>query len=54
LGDALKKELNADIELVPGSGGVYEIMVNGRQIFSKDRSRRFPEPEEIISLIRAL
>jgi len=50
----LKKELNADVELVAGSGGVFDIRVNNRQIFSKGQSRRFPEPGEVISLIKAM
>jgi len=54
LGDELKRELNADVELVAGSGGVFDITANGRQIFSKGKSRRFPDPDEIIALIRAM
>jgi len=52
LGDELKKELNADVELVAGSGGIYEITVDGKMIFSKSQIRRFPEPGEIVALIK--
>jgi len=38
--------------LVAGSGGVYEISVDGRPVFSKKQLGRFPEDGEIVSLIR--
>ena len=44
-GDALS------VELIPGSGGVYEITLDGRLIFSKKASGRFPEPGEVEKLI---
>jgi selenoprotein W-related protein len=43
---------DADVELVAGSGGVYEISVDGKAIFSKKQLGRFPEDGEIVSLIR--
>jgi len=52
LGEELKKEFNADIELIAGSNGVFEISVNGKTVFSKSQARRFPGPGEIASLIR--
>jgi selT/selW/selH-like putative selenoprotein len=39
---------------VAGSGGVFDITANGRQIFSKGRSRNFPDPDEIVSLIKKM
>jgi len=43
---------DAEVELVAGSGGVYEISVDGRSIFSKKQLGRFPEDGEIVSLIK--
>lgn len=40
-------------ELVPSSGGVFEISVDGRKIFSKKELGRFPEDGEILAAIRA-
>ena len=42
---------DADVELIAGSGGVYEVVVDGRQIFSKKQSGRFPEDGEVLGLI---
>lgn len=52
MGDELKKNLGADIELIAGSNGVYDVTVDGKTIFSKFDRGRFPQAEEIISLIR--
>ncbi len=51
MGDELKKQFDAQINLIAGSGGVFEVDVNGKEIFSKRQSGRFPELQEIINLI---
>jgi selenoprotein W-related protein len=52
MGDELKKEFGEEIELVAGGGGVFDISVDGNMIFSKFEKGRFPQLEEIISLIK--
>lgn len=50
LADELHREfrgLELDFELLPASGGVFEVQVNDRLIFSKRATRRLPEKEEI-------
>jgi selenoprotein W-related protein len=37
--------------LVPSSGGVFEVTVDGNLIFSKKALRRHAEPAEILQLI---
>jgi selT/selW/selH-like putative selenoprotein len=39
------------VELIRGSGGVYDVTVDGKLVFSKHGSGRFPEEGEIVSLI---
>jgi selT/selW/selH-like putative selenoprotein len=39
------------VELVAGSGGVFEVTVENRLLFSKRRLNRFPEQGEIAALI---
>ena len=41
----------AEIRLVPSSGGVFEVTVDGNLVFSKKALRRHPEPAEIMRLI---
>ena len=40
-----------DFELVAGSGGVFEIEVDGDLKFSKKALRRFPTDEELERLV---
>jgi selT/selW/selH-like putative selenoprotein len=40
----------ADVELVPGVAGVFEITVDGRLLFSKKATGRFPTDEEVDAL----
>jgi selenoprotein W-related protein len=37
----------ASLEIVPSGGGVFEVDLDGRRIFSKKEMGRFPEFEEI-------
>jgi selT/selW/selH-like putative selenoprotein len=39
-------------ELVKGRGGVFDVAVDGRLVFSKHAAGRFPEPDEILALLR--
>jgi selT/selW/selH-like putative selenoprotein len=52
LEDELKKEFDADVELIASEGGVYEVVVDGNHIFSKKMLSRFPDDGEIVSLIK--
>ena len=40
--------------MIPTSGGVFEITVNGSLIFSKKQLGRFPEEGEIVRFIEDL
>jgi selenoprotein W-related protein len=39
------------VELIASSGGVYEVTIDGRLIFSKKKTGRFPEAGEVLKLI---
>jgi selenoprotein W-related protein len=41
----------AEVRLVPSSGGVFEVTVDGNLIYSKRALRRHPEPGEVLKLI---
>ena len=40
--------------LVPGSGGVFDVAVDGRVVYSKKQTGRFPRPGEVPALIQDL
>lgn len=54
MGDELKKNFNADVEYKAGSGGIFEIAVNGKEVFSKAKTGRFPETKELIDSIKKI
>ncbi|MCG8563850.1 MAG: Rdx family protein [Desulfobacterales bacterium] len=39
-------------ELIPGSGGVYEVECDGKTLFSKKETGRFPEDDEILGQLK--
>ena len=39
--------------MVLGSHGVFDVIVNGVKVYSKDETGRFPESGEVTKLIRA-
>lgn len=47
----LKKNRGIDPELIRGSGGVFEVKVDGKLIFSKKVAGRFPEEDEILEFL---
>jgi len=49
----LRNALDAEVKLVPGAGGVFDVTVDGRLVFSKDKTGRFPDEGEITELVRA-
>ena len=44
---------NLVVELVRGGGGVFDVSLDGEVLFSKHKQGRFPEPGEILSILRA-
>jgi len=41
------------VELISSSGGVFEVVVDGRLVFSKKSLQRFPEEGEVTLLLQA-
>jgi selenoprotein W-related protein len=48
----LEKEFGATVDYIVGSGGIYNVTVDGKLIFSKHKEERFPEPNEILGILR--
>ena len=49
LADKIKDRYGLEPELIPSGGGVFEVMVDGRLVFSKKQLNRFPAAEEIFA-----
>jgi len=46
----LLADSNNEVELIEGSGGVFEIIRDGELVFSKKSLNRFPTDEEVDKL----
>ena len=52
MGEELQKRLGAEVDLVAGSNGIFDVSLDGRMIFSKFEQGRFPQPDEIVNLVK--
>jgi len=39
------------LEVVPGDGGIFDVHVDGKLVFTKSMLGRYPEPGEVIPLL---
>ena len=53
LADAIKKEFNVETKLIEGSGGAFEVRVDGTLLWSRLQTGCFPEPRELLDKIKA-
>lgn len=51
LAEELKESFDVEATLIEGSGGVFTVVVDGKLIYSKKETGRFPEEGEIPELI---
>ena len=42
----------AEVKLIESSGGVFEVTMDGRLMFSKKALKRHAEPSEVLRLVR--
>ncbi len=43
-----------ETKLVPGSGGIFDVMVDGKLVFSKRAVGRHAKPGEVVGLIKGI
>ncbi len=48
--DALKEELEVDAELLKGSGGIFEVAVDGKVVTKKELGR-FPTEHDVVDAV---
>ena len=51
LAGVLKTAYGVEAKLIPGSSGVFDVVIDGKKLFSKHDEGRFPEEDEIVELI---
>jgi len=42
-----------EAKLTKGSGGVFDVVLDGKTLFSKKQAGRFPDPSEVLEQIPA-
>ncbi len=45
---AIKKDHNAQVELIKSGGGIFDVKADGKLIYSKHQTGRFPEHNEVL------
>ncbi len=40
------------LEIVPGTGGIFDVHVDGELVFTKSMLGRYPDPEDVLPLLR--
>ncbi len=40
------------LELVPGTGGIFDVHLDDELIFTKKMLGRYPDPEDVLPLLR--
>ena len=40
------------LEVIPGKGGIFDVHVDGELVFTKSMLGRYPQPEDVIPLLR--
>jgi len=48
---SIKQHHDAQVSMVEGKGGVFEVSLEDELIFSKKAEGRFPEDSEVLALI---
>jgi selenoprotein W-related protein len=44
----LKKHCDNDVELIPSTGGVFEVVVDGELVYSKKETGEFPDEQQLV------
>ncbi len=48
----MRKAFNVEAELIPGSTGIFDVIVDGKLVFTKSEAGRFPDPGEVVSKLK--
>ncbi|RKZ19873.1 selenoprotein [bacterium] len=51
LADAIRDKYGYEAELIASGGGVFEVTVDGKLVFSKKELDRFPAHDEVLGAI---
>ena len=52
LAAAIKNETGVEPKLIKGDSGIFDVEVDGKMVFSKDKEGRFPDEDEVLAQLR--
>lgn len=50
----IRNALGVKAELIQSDGGVFDVTVDGTLVYSKSKTGRFPDPGEVVGLIKGM
>jgi selT/selW/selH-like putative selenoprotein len=53
LADELRKACGVSAKLIPGSDGIFDVVIDGKRIFSRFEAGRFPESGEVAGKLKS-
>ena len=53
LAEEIQNVVGSEVTLIKGTDGIFDVNVNGRCLFSRSETGRFPEPGEISAMIKS-
>lgn len=48
----IREASGVDAELVAGGGGIFQVIRDGRTLYDKKETGRFPKPGEVAALVK--
>ncbi|MCG8590980.1 MAG: Rdx family protein [Proteobacteria bacterium] len=48
----IKAAVGVTPELIRGDNGVFDVVADGRLVYSKDETGRFPDPGEVLNALQ--
>ena len=49
LAAAIKSKHGVEIQMIEGGGGIFDVKADGKLVYSKHETGRFPEHSEVLS-----
>ena len=50
----LERTFDTTCELISGANGIFDVIADGKLVFSKDQTGRFPEISEVVTAIKEM
>jgi predicted Rdx family selenoprotein len=48
----LKEAFDVDAKLIAGSGGIFDVTVDGKRLYCKHETGKFPDKGEVVALLQ--